>query len=223
MRVVLGDDHRLLLEALTVALRAAGHEVVASATEPDRIVELVVEQAPDVCLLDLGFPDGSGIDITRRILGAAPATKVLVLSATTDPEMVAAAIDVGAAGFARKDKPVEQVLDALERVEQGETYVDPDTLRSLARRGQRRPDTSSPEWRAGFLTVREREVLGRIVAGEGTEEMAVGMGISRSTARTHAQNVLQKLGVHSRLQAMALVAANPDMRRLLPTGTGDYD
>jgi two-component system nitrate/nitrite response regulator NarL len=134
----------------------------------------------------------------------APATRVLILSAVADAEAIATAVDLGASGYVCKDVGVSDIIRAVERVHDGETVLGPKVARTLARRTETDPDDI--QWLVAFLTRREREVLRRIVMGQGTSEMAKGMGISRSTARTHVQNVLQKLGVHSRLQAVAAVS-----------------
>ena len=204
MRIVLCDDHLLLIEALASALRSRGHEVVALTTDPEAGVRATLEQRPDVCVLDLTFPQGSGLDAAAQILAARPECRILVLSARADPALVHAALAAGAAGFVLKDESVDGIVRALERVAAGEVAVGRDLLRAAVRARPDRP--GAPVQRLRFLTGREREALRRIVAGESTKEIARGMGVSPSTARTHVQNVLTKLGVRSRLQAVVLVS-----------------
>ena len=203
MLIVLCDDHVLLVEALASLLRAAGHTVL-TAGSPDRGTQLVTEHPPDVCVMDVGFPVGSGLEALAKIRESSPSTRVLMLSAADDAETIATAVDLGAAGYVGKDVGVTDIIRAVERVHDGETVLGPKVARALARRSEVDPDDI--HWLVAFLTRREREVLRRIVMGQGTTEMAKSMGISRSTARTHVQNVLQKLGVHSRLQAVAAVS-----------------
>jgi two-component system nitrate/nitrite response regulator NarL len=203
MKILLCDDHVLLAEALESLLRAAGHDVVVTRS-PEDALRLLAEEQPDVCVLDVGFPDGDGIEVLSHAAESSPGTKVLMLSAARDPELVRTAIDLGACGYICKDVGVVEVIRAVERVREGEIILDPLVVRALTQRP--RAKTDDIEWLIGFLTRREREVLRRIVIGQSTQEMAQDMKVSRSTARTHVQNVLQKLGVHSRLQAVAAVS-----------------
>jgi two-component system nitrate/nitrite response regulator NarL len=204
VRIVLCDDHRLLVEAFATALRSHGHDVVALATTPEDGYRAVLEHKPEVCVLDLFFPGGSGLDAARKITSAYPACKVLILSARSDPDLILAALTAGAAGFVLKEQSIEGILHALDRVAAGEAAVDPQLLRAAVRLPQPRRSAESQQLR--FLTRREREALRRIAEGESTKEIARAMDVSLSTARTHVQNVLTKLGVRSRLQAAALVA-----------------
>jgi DNA-binding NarL/FixJ family response regulator len=201
---VLCDDHRLLVEAFATALRGHGHDVVATATTPEDGYRAVLQHEPEVCVLDLFFPGGSGLDAARKITSANSACKVLILSARSDPDLILAALAAGAAGFVLKEQSIDGILRALDRVGAGEAAVDPHLLRAAIRLpSPRRPAESQP---LRYLTRREREALRRITEGESTKEIARGMQVSLSTARTHVQNVLTKLGVNSRLQAAALVA-----------------
>ena len=203
MRIVLCDDHRLLVEAFRTALQSAGHEVVALAATPEAGHLAVLEHTPDGCLLDVVFPTGSGLDAAARIAADRPSCRVLMLSARADPLLVRAALAAGAAGFVLKDESIAGILRALARAAAGDVAIDPGLLRAALRA---RPASGRPPGRRlSVLSVREREVLRGIVAGRSTKEIARAMGVSTSTAGTHVQNLLTKLGVHSRLQAVALV------------------
>jgi two-component system nitrate/nitrite response regulator NarL len=202
VRIVLCDDHRLLIEAFDPVLTVHGHEVVALTTTPDQACRAAVELQPDVCILDLAFPDGSGLDATAAIT-ATSTCKVLVLSGRSDPESVKAALAAGASGFVPKDRSIEGVLRALDRLSAGEVAIDRDLLTAAIRAPSGRCGASE---QLRFLTRREREALRRIAEGQSTKEIAHDMQVAHSTARTHVQNVLTKLGVRSRLQAAALVA-----------------
>jgi two-component system nitrate/nitrite response regulator NarL len=210
MRIVLCDDHSLLLDALRPALVRHGHEVLAAVVTPEAALEEVRGSQPDILILDAMFPGDSGLRIVGSILEASPGTKVVFLSAVTQPEFVAEALEAGASGFARKDRGLDGVLRTIERVADGEVVIDPDLLRAVASH-RRDGQENGVRWLTRFLTPREREVLARIVAGETTDEMAKSMGVARSTARTHVQSVLQKLGVHSRLQAATAVYGQADL------------
>src|SRR5947209_1679723 len=159
MRLVLCDDHRLLLEALASIFSANGHVVEAIVTSPSEAVGAVMASDPDVCVLDIGFPGAeSGVEVAARLRREHPRTKVLILSGTTDPNIVSAAINAGVAGFTRKDQSAAAILTVLDRVGQGELAVDPDLLRAVARES-RSPRQTDASRLLSFLTPRERYAL----------------------------------------------------------------
>jgi len=204
MRLVVCDDHRLLVDALTMALLDEGHEVVATPVRPGEAVDAVRVHQPDACLLDVSFPDASGLSVIGLIHAASPATKIIILSGSTDQTVVAEAIGKGAHGFVSKERPVSDIIAALERARDGHMAVDSDLLQQVQ---SSRESADNPLWVLRFLTDREWEVMRCILDGQTTEEMARNLGVQRSTARTHVQNLLTKLGVHSRLQVAALMNA----------------
>jgi two-component system nitrate/nitrite response regulator NarL len=159
---------------------------------------------PDACLLDVSFPDASGLSVIGLIHAASPATKIIILSGSTDQTVVAEAIGKGAHGFVSKERPVSDIIAALERARDGHMAVDSDLLQQVQ---SSRESADNPLWVLRFLTDREWEVMRCILDGQTTEEMARNLGVQRSTARTHVQNLLTKLGVHSRLQVAALMNA----------------
>lgn len=205
MRLLVCDDHRLLVDALSMALTDKGHTVVAIALDPDEAVEAAREHQPDACLLDLNFPFGNGLSAIARIIDVSVDTKVVILSGSSNRDVVADAIAQGAQGFVGKEKPILAIIEALEKVHQGYLAVDPLVLQDALRP---RPPDDDPLWVLKFLTAREWEVLHCIMEGLSTEQMAEQLGVLRSTARTHVQNLLTKLGVHSRLQAAALMTSH---------------
>ncbi|MEP7018145.1 MAG: response regulator transcription factor [Actinomycetota bacterium] len=205
MRLLVCDDHRLLVDALSLALTDKGHTVVAIALDPDEAVEAAREHQPDACLLDLNFPCGNGLSAIGRILEVSEDTKVVILSGSSNRGVVADAIAQGAQGFVGKEKPIVAIIEALEKVDQGYLAVDRLELQDALRP---RAQDDDPLWVLKFLTAREWEVLHCIMEGLSTEQMAEQLGVHRSTARTHVQNLLTKLGVHSRLQAAALITSH---------------
>jgi DNA-binding NarL/FixJ family response regulator len=202
MRVVLCDDHRLFVEPLAAALTVRGHEV-AVVHRPADVVGAAEQHQPDVCVLDLRFPEGDGLDAVAALRSWRPECPVLVLSGSVDVRDLSAAAAAGAAGFLRKDQPITAIFDALDRIAAGREVALPPLPRSAAR--------SEEQIRVrrlvSHLTARERDVLRRLVEAEDTVVIARALGVAPSTARTHLQNVLQKLGVHTRLQAVALVVS----------------
>jgi two-component system nitrate/nitrite response regulator NarL len=203
MRLLLCDDHRLFTQALSSALDAHGHDVVAAVATAAEAVRLARELQPDVCLIDLNFPAGSAMEAIRAIYEQSGGTKVLVLSGSAAPDVTTAVLEAGAYGYVGKDQPVEVILLALERIGHGELSFDAAQLRASVRHGPR--VEAGVELLIAQLTPRERQVLGRLVQAETTDQIASNLGITKTTARAYVQSILTKLGVHSRLQAVALV------------------
>jgi two-component system, NarL family, nitrate/nitrite response regulator NarL len=200
MRLVVCDDHRILAESLTVALQARGYEVLATTT-PEECLKAVADIRPDVCLLDLYLPRREdGLETAQAIRMGHPDTQVLILSGVADPAVLSQAIDLGVAGIIRKDQTVDKIAAAIAQVAAGCSAFQADVVRDVVGRLTSQP--REEPWES--LTGRELEVLRRIVAGESTKQMARSMQIAASTVRTYAQNVLTKLGVHSRLEAAAI-------------------
>lgn len=200
MRLVLCDDQRILVESLAVALRARGHDVLAAIT-PEECLRAVAKAHPDVCLLDLYLPGREdGLETARAIRTGHPDTQVLILSGVADPLVLSKAIDLGVVGIIRKDQTVDKIAAALLQVATGGSVFQTDLVRDVVRHLTAQP--RKEPW--DYLTVRELEVLRRIVAGESTKQMARSMQIADSTVRTYSQNVLTKLGAHSRLEASAI-------------------
>jgi two-component system nitrate/nitrite response regulator NarL len=207
MNVVVCDDHRLLAECLSLVLEARGHRVIATVNDPDEAVRIVTDREVDVCVMDLSFPDASGFDAIDAISRTSPGTQVVVLSGSSQPFAEMRAIEAGAAAFVLKDDDVSRLIDVVEQVYSRDGTVATMPLRGTEAHG-------AVEQFATRLTAREREVLQRLVSGERTQAIAAGMGVSYSTARTHVQNVLHKLGVHSRLEAVAFAMRHS----LVPVG-----
>lgn len=202
MRLVLCDDHQLLLDVLASALVERGHVVEATVSSPHEVADVVRRTDPDICLLDVNFPDGEGIEAAHQLRVLAPRTKVVMLSVASDSAVVTAAVAAGVAGFTRKDQSIDGIVGVLQRVERGEVVLD---VRS--RSAATRPVTGDADVARllRHLTDRESEVLQRLVDGETTEGIARSLGVTVNTARTHVQKILVKLGVHTRLQAAAMV------------------
>jgi two-component system, NarL family, nitrate/nitrite response regulator NarL len=199
MRLVLCDDNRILCEALGVALEAHGHQVMATATTTALGIAEVARHRPDACLLDLRFSNSpDGLDAARVIRQRYPETAVLMLSGVADHSVVAEATRIGVAGFLRKDRNVDYIAKALDVIASGGEVFGPVKTHPVRSRG------ISPQDPARHLTSREREVLCRIVAGQGTGEMSREMNVANSTLRTYIRNMLAKLGAHTRLEAAVL-------------------
>ncbi|MER5640172.1 response regulator transcription factor [Kitasatospora sp. NPDC002227] len=197
--LVVADAERLLADALALALTGRGYRVRATATTRGGLLRAVLDHRPDACLLDLHLSDGRALDVVDQIHRSAPETRILALSREADPGVVEIAIEAGAAGYLSKDRGVDALDRALRRILAGELFVEAN-LALEARQGSPATGSRSLRW----LTHRELEVLRRLTEGDGTVEIARALDMTTNTARTHVQNVLDKLGVHSRLEAVAL-------------------
>lgn len=217
-RVVLCDDHEMLLEGLEAALAGHGLTVAGTTTDPEEALRLVVRLRPDVCILDVTFPDGDGVDAAGEIVRAAPDTKVLLLSANLTADIVRRGIDVGVGGFVSKTGSVAQIIRGVNRLLSGQVVVEASLLReAMAARTAVGPRAVSGD-PLSRLTGREREILECIVNGDNTTAMAARLQISPSTARAHVQSLLTKLGVHTRPQAVAIAAGRHRAERMPTPG-----
>lgn len=201
MQLVLCDDNRILCEALAAIFQARGHQVAAIATSVADGIAAVHEHKPDACVIDMRFPDGSGLDAVRAIRREHPDTKILVLSCLLDSAVMAEAKQAGVAGFLRKDQRPDAIARALEAVGAGKTVF------AAPRPPDRRTGGRAHENPLSALTPREAEVLRRIVAGQSTRQMSSEMDVAVSTLRGYVKSILAKLGAHSRLEAAAIASS----------------
>ena len=201
MKVVICDDHAVFADSLAMVLGESGHDVVGVVYSPQAAAHLLSLAAADICLIDLQFPAGSALDDLPELVRSAPATRFVVLSGSADSGMLDAALAAGVRGFAHKGQQADEIAALLARVHAGEVVVDPATGSRVPLRPQ-----SEAQRLAHYLTPREREVLTRLVRGESTASLARTMEITRSTARSHVQSVLTKLGVHSQREAVIAAA-----------------
>jgi DNA-binding NarL/FixJ family response regulator len=198
--IVVVEDHRVLAEALEGSLSAqTGMEVVGTVSTLRDALELVSERSPDVVLMDVRLPDGDGVTGTAQVLQRSPRTKVIVLSASTGVEVIARAVEAGAAGFLPKTTPLQEVIDAIVRADAGAALFAPHVLREVTahlRDQHRRPGAD--------LTRREHEVLQLLADATTTDAIAEELVLSTHTVRNHVRNILGKLGAHSKLEAVAI-------------------
>jgi DNA-binding NarL/FixJ family response regulator len=205
MRVALCDDHALFLEALVAALPSYGIDIVGIAPTPRHTTTIAASGAPDIFLLDVGFPDDDGLSAIGRIRLMSPSTSVVMYSACSDNSVIATALSAGARGFLSKTLDLAVTVAALERIANGEVVVLASHPSARLIPAQRRRDTGE-SMLLQYLTDRERDVLRRLMRGDSTDEIAAALTMARSTTRTHIQNVLAKLGTHSRRAAVAFAA-----------------
>lgn len=186
--------------ALTISkesdLRLAG-----VATSVAEAYTLVNKERPAVILMDYRLPDGDGIQAVTKILEDHPETRIVMLSGSGGHDLLARAVEAGSVGLVGKDRPVEDVLAAVRAAARGELVIRSHEFSSLLSEIRR-----SPDQRTQLLTARELEVLQLLAKGRATEGIAEDLFISVNTVRNHVANILSKLGVHSKLEAVAIAA-----------------
>jgi two-component system nitrate/nitrite response regulator NarL len=198
-RVLIVDDHALFAEAIRLTLDAHGVEVVGIVNTVEDGLPAVDRLRPDVALLDIGLPDGSGLALGERVLAEHPEVKVIALSAIGDPRAVRDALRIGFHGYIIKDTSISRFVTAIEAVLSGEVVVPRAQAPRVA--GKQTADEEAVSLLVDQLTPRERQVLELLVEGASGQAIARTLGISPNTVRTHVQNVLTKLQVSSRLEA----------------------
>jgi len=208
--VLLADKQSLFREAVRVVLSGEDDlEVVAEARDGLQAVAEVERTRPDVALIDVNLPRCNGVQATQMITERIPMCRVIVLSGQEDERVLVDAMEAGASGYLSKEAPLGDLIDATRAVYRGEAMVPPKMLGPLlSRLIRRRRERDEALRRMARLTRREREVLALLARGADNQLIAQELVISPETARTHIQNVLGKLGVHSRLEAAAFVVQN---------------
>jgi DNA-binding NarL/FixJ family response regulator len=206
------DDHRTLTDALAMVVERDGELKLVAPPVHDAgaAVELCREHRPDVVLMDIEFKAGiGGIEATKKIKDLSPATKVVIMTAHDDERLLVEAVEAGASGFFGKDEPADEVLSAAKAAAEGEVLIDPATLaRLLHQVTKEREERREVQARFATLTDREREILQHLAAGQRNDDIAAALFISPQTVQTHVRNVLGKLEVHSKLEAVALAVRN---------------
>jgi DNA-binding NarL/FixJ family response regulator len=209
MRVLLVDDHRLISDMLSDALgEAKDIEVVGTAANGTEGVEMAKRHQPDVVLMDVEMDEMNGIAATREVVRLLPGVKVVMLTANADQATILDAMESGAVGYLTKDKAlVDDVVDAVRRAYAGEIML-PTALigRLITSLATRRREQAERQDLVERLTAREREILHLIAEGADNKTIADRLIVSPHTVRTHVQNLLAKLGAHSKLEALTIAA-----------------
>jgi len=203
--VLIADDQALVRVGLRKILEAEPDtEVTGEAADGEDAIREARRLRPDVVLMDIRMPVLDGIEATRRIVDALPATRVLILTTFGLDGYVFDALRAGASGFMLKDAPPEEIAAAVRIVASGDALLAPAVTRSVIEEFTRGPQERSPEPPAAVdeLTPREREVLDLLVRGLSNPEICGELVISDATAKTHVARILQKLGVRDRVQAV---------------------
>jgi two-component system NarL family response regulator len=205
IRVVIADDHALYRRGLAaVVLLEDSIEVVGEAADGDEAVERTVELLPDVVLMDVRMPHTSGIEACQRIKELVPSTRIIMLTMSDEEYDLYEAVKAGANGYLLKDIPAEEIAEGIIKVAGGDSLISPSMASKLlaefaqmSKRQEERPTgVVVPR-----LTEREREVLRLVARGMANKEIARTLFISENTVKNHVRNILDKLQLHSRMEA----------------------
>ena len=203
VRVAVVDDQELFRRGMTMLLGIEeGIEVVGEASNGAEGVELVISTAPDVVLLDVRMPKQSGIEACVAIKAAVPATKIIMLTVSDEEADLYEAVKSGASGYLLKDSSIEEVAQGIRVVADGQSLISPSMAAKLIDefKTMSKPDRDTGP--ALKLTERELEVLRLVAKGLSNRDVATQLAISENNVKNHVRNILEKLQLHSRMEAV---------------------
>jgi two-component system NarL family response regulator len=207
---MIADDHAFFRRGLEVVLQGeAGLEIVGQASDGTEAVTLASEVVPDVVLMDIRMPKMTGIEAARQMKEAAPSAKIVILTISDEDDDLFEAIRAGASGYLLKDIPLDELADSVRAVHGGQSLINPSMagkllteFATLARRdADEGPAKHAP---APKLTDREMEVLRLVARGMNNRDIARELFISENTVKNHVRNILEKLQIHSRMEAVMI-------------------
>ena len=210
IRVLIADDHALFRRGLEMVLQEEdGIELAGEASDGAEALELFSETVPDVVLMDIRMPKTTGIEAARQMKEVAPSAKIVILTISDEEEDLFEAIRSGASGYLLKDIPLDEVAEAVRAVHDGQSLINPsmagkllNEFATLARRdAEEEPAKHAP---APKLTEREMEVLRLVARGMNNRDIAKELFISENTVKNHVRNILEKLQIHSRMEAVMI-------------------
>ena len=205
IRVLLCDDHEVVREGLrTLIARQKTMQVVGEAGTVAEVVEAAAKAKPDVIIMDVRLPDGSGVEACRTIREARPETKVIMLTSYADDEALFASIVAGAAGYLLKQTRGQAVIDAVTAVAQGRSLLDPDVTGKVLERVRKGRADEDPAFAS--LTEQERKVLEHLAEGKTNREIGTVLFLSEKTVKNYVSRILDKLGLSRRAEAAAYMA-----------------
>ena len=202
-KTLIVDDHRMFAEVLRASLEDLQLDLLPPAFDGAQAMIALRTRGPELILIDLGLPDLNGLELGRRMLAERPRLKIVAVTALPDTDAVTEAIQLGFSGYVTKDTPLSQFMASVRSVLDGQVVVAhrPAHRLTLAEDGE--------AFLLHQLTRREREVLALLMEGAGATDIAGRLSVSRNTVRTYVQNILMKLQVHSRLEAVAFANRYP--------------
>jgi DNA-binding NarL/FixJ family response regulator len=219
-RIVIIDDHQLFREGVKRILDfEKDFEVVAEGTDGSEVLSIVEQYKPDVVIMDINMPNINGIEATRQLVKTYPDTKVLILSIHDDENYVTHALQTGAMGYLLKEMDADALIEAVKVVAEGGSYLHPKVTHNLvkeyrrlaaedksgASKGQQKQEVRLP---LHLLTRRECEVLQLLADGKSNRGIGEALFISEKTVKNHVSNILQKMNVNDRTQAVVMAIKN---------------
>lgn len=209
IRALIVDDHALFRRGLEMVLAAEDDiELVGEASDGAEAVQKAGESLPDVVLMDIRMPKSSGIQACRAMKEVAPSSKIVMLTISDEEGDLFEAIRAGASGYLLKDIPLDEVADVVRAVHGGQSLINPSMaakllteFAALNKRGQEEPAEQVP---APKLTDREMQVLKLVAKGMNNRDIAKELFISENTVKNHVRNILEKLQIHSRMEAVMI-------------------
>ena len=206
LRVMLVDDHEVVREGLRALLdRREGMRVVGEAGSVAQAIEVALREKPDVVVMDVRLPDGTGVEACREIRAELPETRMIMLTSYADEEAVMASILAGASAYLLKQTRGQQLAEAVEAVARGESLLDPQvTLRVLEQ--VRNVASGKPGEGQSQLTENEHKILKLIAEGKTNKEIAAEIYLSDKTVKNYVSSILSKLNMRRRSEAAAYIA-----------------
>jgi two-component system, NarL family, response regulator DevR len=205
-RLLVVDDHEVVRQGLVALLdRRAGFQVVAEAGTVEEAIAQAHRHRPDIVVMDVRLPDGSGVEACREIRSELPETRVIMLTSFPDDEAVLSAIVAGASGYLLKQIRARDLVSALEAVGRGESLLDPAVTERVLER-VRRIATGQVDDELSVLTPQERKILMLVAEGKTNKEIAADVFLSDKTVKNYVSSILAKLNLQRRAQAAAYVA-----------------
>ncbi len=205
IRVLIVDDHDVVREGLRALLkRRPNMAIVGEADSVATAIEEARRTEPDVVVMDVRLPDGSGVEACREIRAMRPETKVLMLTSYADDEAVFASIMAGAVGYLLKQTRGKALADAIEQIMQGESLLDPAVTQRVLQ--QVRSSGTAQDDELSLLSEQERKILDLIAEGKTNKEIALEVFLSDKTVKNYVSSILSKLNVRRRSEAAAYIA-----------------
>lgn len=205
LRILICDDHEVVREGLRTLLAGrADMEVAAEAATSADAIEAAARERPDIVIMDVRLPDGSGVEACRAIREIVPATRVIMLTSYPDDEALYASIVAGASGYLLKQTRAAALIDAIDAVSKGRALLDPDVTARVLERVRRGSADEDPA--LASLTDQERRVLEQIATGKTNREIGEVLFLSEKTVKNYVSRILEKLGLHRRAEAAAFAA-----------------
>lgn len=204
------EDHQILVDSLSLMLRYESDiDFLGSASSISKGHSLIKETTPDVLLLDVGLPDGNGLDLIPEVNQISPETNIVVLTSMSDEATLMRVVDSGISGFVSKNSELSELMETIRKAADGDIVMPTSLLVGLLMRLPRDKAAAYQDekgWER--LTMREQEVLELLATGKTGAEIAEELHIAQLTVRTHIRNLMSKLGVHSRLEAVTFGMKN---------------